>query len=68
MPTRARRMTLVVFGVIALLLGLFWVGQGLGVIPGSFMTGDRNWLAIGLFVAAAGAFAIVFGLRRPRGR
>ncbi|MDP3983892.1 MAG: hypothetical protein Q8Q52_02650 [Acidimicrobiia bacterium] len=28
-------------------LGLVFVGQGLGLIPGSFMTGDSTWAAVG---------------------
>ena len=66
MPTRARRMTLVVFGAIALLLGLFWVGQGLGLIPGSFMTGNRIWFYIGAVLGAAGIVLMVLGLRRRK--
>ena len=64
MPIRARRITLVVFGALALLLGLFWVGQGSGVIPGSFMSGNRMWLYIGAVLGVAGIVLIVLGLRR----
>jgi hypothetical protein len=64
MPTRARRITLVVFGVIALLLGLFWAGQGLGLIPGTFMTGNRMWFYIGAVLGVAGIVLIILGLRR----
>jgi uncharacterized membrane protein YdcZ (DUF606 family) len=64
MPIRARRITLVVFGALALLLGLFWVGQGSGVIPGSFMSGNRMWLYIGGVLGVAGIVLIVLGLRR----
>ena len=48
MTSRAARTVLIVIGVIALLVGIVWGGQGLGVIPGSFMTGDRTWFYIGL--------------------
>jgi hypothetical protein len=64
MPVRARRITLVVFGALALLLGLFWVGQGAGVIPGSFMTGNRMWFYIGAVLGVVGLVLIVLGLRR----
>jgi hypothetical protein len=64
MKTRVGRTVLTVVGVVAVLVGGVWIGQGANLIPGSFMTGDRNWLAIGIFVAAAGVAAIVFGLRR----
>ncbi|WP_395638575.1 hypothetical protein [Pseudolysinimonas sp.] len=66
MKSRVGRTVLTIVGTVAVLIGLVWVGQGANLIPGSFMTGDRNWLAIGLFVAAAGVFAIVFGVRRPK--
>lgn len=66
MKTRVGRTVLTVVGVVAVLVGGVWIGQGANLIPGSFMTGDRNWLAIGIFVAAAGVAAIVFGLRRRR--
>ncbi len=63
--TRVARTVLTVVGVVAVLVGAVWIGQGANLIPGSFMTGDRTWLAIGIFVAAAGVFAIVYGLRKP---
>ena len=66
MNSRAARIALLVVGVIAIVTGAVWVGQGANLIPGSFMTGDRTWLAIGIFVAAAGVFAIAFARRRPK--
>jgi hypothetical protein len=53
-------------GVVAVLLGLLWMGQGLGFVPGSFMTGARMWFWIGLLVALLGVVLLVRGLRRPR--
>jgi hypothetical protein len=64
MPIRARRITLVVFGVIALLLGVLWVAQGLGIMPGTFMSGNRMWFYIGAVLSVAGIVLIVLGLRR----
>jgi len=55
-----------VIGVIALLVGNVWGGQGLGVIPGSFMTGDRTWFYIGLGVAFVGLVLLLIGLRRRK--
>jgi len=37
----------VVVGVLVLLIGAVFAGQGLGFIPGSFMTGDIKWFWIG---------------------
>ncbi|KFF58940.1 hypothetical protein JF66_14865 [Cryobacterium sp. MLB-32] len=59
------RTTLITVGVIALILGGIWTGQGMNLIPGSFMTGSRMWLFIGLILAIVGMILIVLGLRRP---
>lgn len=65
MTSRAGRIALITVGVIALILGGVWVGQGMNLIPGSFMTGSRMWLSIGFIVAVVGIILIVLGLRRP---
>lgn len=65
MNSRGARVVLVVIGLIALVVGGVWVGQGLNLIPGSFMTGNRMWLYIGLVVGVVGIILIVLGLRRP---
>lgn len=59
------RIALITIGVIALIVGGVFAGQGLNLIPGSFMTGSRMWLAVGLIVAIVGIILIVLGLRRP---
>jgi len=51
--------------VVALLLGLVWMGQGVGLIRGSFMTGDPMWAVIGAIVSAVAAIALWF-TTRPR--
>jgi hypothetical protein len=66
MRSRLARTVLTVVGVVAVLVGAIWIGQGANLIPGSFMTGDRTWLGIGIFVAGAGVAAIVIGARRPK--
>lgn len=55
---------MIVLGVVALVVGGVWIGQGLGVIPGSFMTGDKKWFVIGVIVAVVGVIALVRGIRR----
>ena len=57
-----------ILGVIALLAGGVWILQGAGVIPGSFMTGQRMWLIIGIIVALVGLALAYNGIRRPAGR
>jgi hypothetical protein len=54
-----------VFGLIGLLVGAVWILQGVGALPGSFMTGQRLWLVIGIVVALAGLALTYRGLRRP---
>ncbi|TDE97565.1 hypothetical protein EXU48_05125 [Occultella glacieicola] len=56
---------LLVVGIIAILIGLVWAGQGAGILPGSMMTGDPTWLVIGLILIVAGA---VLGYLSTRGR
>jgi uncharacterized membrane protein YdbT with pleckstrin-like domain len=63
--SRTGRIALITVGVIALIVGGVFAGQGLNLIPGSFMTGSRMWLAVGLIVAIVGIILIVLGLRRP---
>lgn len=61
--------TLSVFiGVLAILTGLVFTFQGAGVLPGSFMTGQRMWLVIGIVVAVIGLGLALNGLRRPARR
>jgi hypothetical protein len=55
---------LIVLGVVAILLGLLWVGQGLNVIGGSFMSGDTKWFVIGAVVALVGVLLVVTGVKK----
>jgi hypothetical protein len=42
------------------LLGWVFVLQGIGILPGSFMTGQAVWAVIGtIFVAVAGALLMI---------
>jgi hypothetical protein len=56
-----------VVGVLLVLLGGLWTLQGVGVVGGSFMTGSRLWLVIGLFLVVAGVALLLRLRRRPRG-
>ena len=53
-----------VLGVLLVLTGAVWMGQGLGYIKGSFMTGQRLWFAIGLGAILAGLVLIGLSTRR----
>ena len=49
-------------GIVLCLVGAVWVGQGVGLIGGSFMSGQAIWAVIG-------AVTLLFGVvlvRRPR--
>ena len=56
-----------VVGVLLVLLGGLWTLQGVGVVGGSFMTGSRLWLVIGLVLVVAGVALLLRLGRRPRG-
>lgn len=57
-----------IIGILALLLGGLWVLQGSGVIGGSVMSGQSQWLYIGIAMVVVGlALVWWFNLRgRPR--
>ena len=65
--SRAGRVALLVVGLILIVVGAVFAGQGANLIPGSSMTGDRTWLYVGLVLIVVGIAVIAFGLRR-RGR
>ena len=57
---------LLIIGVFALLMGLLWVGQGLGMIhwpASSFMLDQRPWATRGAILAVVGLVLIVFAKR-----
>jgi len=54
-----------VIGVVLVVVGGVWIGQGAGWIHGSFMTGEALWLVIGIVVALAGLWLLI-GARRAR--
>ncbi len=60
-----RASRLVLAGVLAL-IGLVWLGQGLGYIGGSFMTGDQFWATMGTLLLVAGAAVVILEVRRAR--
>ena len=58
----ARRVTRVL-AVLALLSGTVFFFQGIGVLPGSFMTGRAEWAYIG--ASLVGVAVLVLWLARP---
>jgi formate hydrogenlyase subunit 3/multisubunit Na+/H+ antiporter MnhD subunit len=61
------KMALTVVGIVALLMGLLWIGQGTGVImwpASSFMLDQRIWAMWGVLLAIVGVGCLVFSRRR----
>jgi cytochrome c oxidase subunit IV len=52
-----------VIGVLAILMGLIWVLQGINILPGSFMTGDIRWAIIGVVLIIGGGFLVARTVR-----
>lgn len=57
-----RYVLLIVGGLIALVGGV-WLLQGVGFLPGSFMTGQVFWALIGAVMLLAGGMLVLVGLR-----
>src|SRR5581483_6473422 len=53
-------------GVLAILIGTVWMLQGIGTLPGSFMTGQMFWFWMGLLCAGVGFVLIVVSTRGRR--
>lgn len=41
-------------GIVLLLIGALWILQGANIVGGSVMSGQSQWLYIGIVVALAG--------------
>ena len=53
-------------GVIAILIGLVWIGQGTGYFPyprSSFMINDTAWAYYGIALAVLGLVAVAVSRR-----
>ncbi len=57
-----------IVGVLMVLLGGVWIGQGLNLIPGSFMTGQAFWAWAGAATFVVGVALLALGLRRRKER
>ncbi len=58
-----------IVGALLVLVGGVWFLQGVGILPGSFMTGQLEWAVYGGFAAAIGLLLLIKANRRsPNGR
>jgi len=55
----------VIIGVVLVAIGVVWFFQGIGVIHGSFMTGEALWAVIGGIAVFLGG-SLLAGDRRRR--
>ena len=63
------RIVMLVVGTLALLMGLLWLGQGLGIVrwpASSFMIDVTAWAVRGCILAVGGALMIYYARRIGR--
>ena len=61
---------LMVLGVLGLIGGLLFAGQGAGIIPwpqSSFMINSTEWILYGVALAGVGIVLLGLAARQPRG-
>lgn len=61
------RLLMLVIGILALLVGLLWIGQGTGLVrwpASSFMIDVSDWAIRGAVLAVGGALMIWFARKR----
>ena len=51
-------------GIVMVTLGSIWFLQGIGVLPGSFMTGQTRWAVYGGIAVVVGLLALTRANRR----
>lgn len=60
------RVVWLVIGIIAVLVGIVWILQGLNVLRGSGMSGHGVFTVIGVVVGVIGLVLITVGVQRRR--
>ena len=63
------RLSMLVIGTLAVLMGLLWIGQGTGYVrwpETSFMINESAWAVRGSILAIGGVLMIAFGRRIGR--
>jgi hypothetical protein len=62
------RYVLTIVGGLVVLVGAVWLLQGIGILPGSFMTGQAFWALMGVVFLAVGGSLVFAGFRLNRRR
>jgi hypothetical protein len=57
------RYVLLILGGLMILMGGVWLLQGIGILPGSFMTGQLFWAVMGAVLLAVGGLLVLIGFR-----
>jgi uncharacterized membrane protein HdeD (DUF308 family) len=52
-----------VLGVLLVITGVVWILQGINILPGSFMTGQRQWAVYGAITLIVGVVLFVASRR-----
>jgi hypothetical protein len=58
--------TLLILGILAMLMGVLWIGQGSGLVhwpASSFMLDQRPWALRGVLLALVGVLLIIWSRR-----
>ena len=58
------RIILRILGALLIVVGGTFFLQGINILPGSFMTGDRKWAVIGAVLLIVGGW-LLFGKPKP---
>jgi hypothetical protein len=58
------RIAITILGMLFVIVGCIWFLQGINVLPGSFMTGQRRWAVYGALLGMAGLALLIRARRR----
>ena len=62
------RYVLLIVGGLLAFVGAVWLLQGVGILPGSFITGQAFWAIVGAVLLAVGGSLVLAGFRLNRRR
>ncbi len=59
------KLILNIAGIVLIVIGAIWFLQGIGILPGSYMTGQIKWSVFGALAIAAGVGNLWAARRQP---